>query len=218
MHYIQSTFKSFAAIILIVATITACNSNQSADSISDTASTPAYTTPGNPVQAQDTAANTSTDTAAMKMTPPTSTDTSKKKLTSGTASKKKGSALVKMMLPAPPKNHKVVKDKSDVYEYAEVMPSYRGGTAAIENYVTNNIDYPQNALDNSKEGRILVAFTVDENGKIKDAHLVSSKLGDGLDEEAVRVVSAMPAWTPGTVKGKPVKTRMTLPITFQIEE
>jgi len=215
MRYIQSNLKNIAAVIIIAATFAACNSNQSADNISDTASTPAYTSTDTSAKMQDT---TSTDTSAMKMTEPTSTDTSKKKLATGTTPKKKGIAVVKMLPPSPSKDHKIAKDKSGVYEYAEVMPSFPGGTNAIENYVTNNIEYPQTALDDSKEGRVLVAFTVDENGKIADAHSVSAKVGDGLDEEAVRVVSRMPNWTPGTVKGKPVKARMTLPITFQIQE
>ena len=59
---------------------------------------------------------------------------------------------------------------------------------------------------------------VDENGKVQSAKVVGSKLGDGLDEEAERVISTMPTWSAGMIKGKPVKTRVTVPITYQIEE
>jgi protein TonB len=217
MYYTQSSLKCFA-IIIIAAIFAACNANNSADKISDTASMPAYSSTDTTATTPDTttSATHAADTPAITMQP-ASTGTSGKNKTAG-ASSKKGHAVVKMLAPTPPKTHKIVMDKSGVYEYAEVMPSYPGGTTAIENYVTNRINYPQLALDDGKEGRVLIAFTVDENRKVTDAHSVSKKLGDGLDEEAVRVVSGMPGWAPGTVKGKPVNARMTLPITFQIEE
>jgi protein TonB len=59
---------------------------------------------------------------------------------------------------------------------------------------------------------------VDDNGRVTDAKVLGSNLGDGLDDEAVRVISQMPKWEPGKVKGKNVKTRLTLPITYRLEE
>ncbi len=100
----------------------------------------------------------------------------------------------------------------------EVRPAYPGGQSSLEDYITNNVEYPQAAVDNNKQGTVNVQFTVDENGNVSNAQVIGSKLGDGLDEEAVRVVSKMPKWTAGSVKGKNVKTRVTLPITFKIEE
>ncbi len=143
-------------------------------------------------------------------------DTSMNNNMASTTAKKKLKATVEIE-PAV-KNPKYTMDKSGVYANAEVVPSYNGGMSAIENYINNHIEYPQPALDDSKEGKVSIKFTVDEKGKVTDVHSVGTKLGDGLDEEAARVVSSMPDWTPGTVKGKPVKVGMTLPIEFKIEQ
>lgn len=109
-------------------------------------------------------------------------------------------------------------DRNGVYETTEVAPAYPGGQTALENYVSNHMEFPQMAIDDNKEGTVNVQFVVDENGKVQDAVVVGAKLGDGLDEEAERVISAMPKWTPGKVRGKSVKTRLTLPITLKIEQ
>jgi protein TonB len=109
-------------------------------------------------------------------------------------------------------------DKSGVYEMTEVRPSYPGGQKALEDYIANDIEYPQMAVDDNKEGTVNVQFIVDENGNVTNAKLLGADLGDGLSDEAVRVISKMPKWEPGKVKGKNVKTRLTLPVTYKIEE
>ena len=135
---------------------------------------------------------------------------------SATPSKKKRKVSIENV--ATTKHLKYTKDKEGVYDFSEVMPAFKSGSSDIEDYINNHIEYPQPALDDNKEGKVNVNFVVDENGKIANADAAGAKLGDGLDEEAVRVVSGMPGWTPGTVKGKPVKVRMSLPIVFKIEQ
>jgi protein TonB len=156
--------------------------------------------------AKDTTKTVGTDSATM--------DTSKAVSTVGHAKKKIKASLGEMATPA---SKKYRKDKSGVYDNAEVMPSFKGGTSAISDYVNNNINPSQTALDDSKAGTVRVMFTIDENGNVMNAHAMGAKLGDGLDEEAVRVVSAMPKWSPGTIHGKPVKVNLDLPITFKAE-
>jgi TonB family protein len=109
-------------------------------------------------------------------------------------------------------------DKDGVYEMTDARPVYPGGQAALENYVNNNIEFQQPAIDENTEGTVNVQFVVDENGNVANAKVVGKELGNGLDQEAVRVISNMPKWTPGKVKGKNVKTRVVLPITYKIEE
>jgi periplasmic protein TonB len=112
----------------------------------------------------------------------------------------------------------IEKDKEGVYSQAEVMPQFPGGKDALSSYVNDHLEYSQTALDQSTTGTVKVSFVVDENGKVMNAHLIgNSKIGNGLDEEALRVVSKMPTWKPGKVKGKNVKTRLELPINFQLE-
>jgi periplasmic protein TonB len=115
-------------------------------------------------------------------------------------------------------NDQVVKDKEGVYTNAEVMPAFPGGSDGLSGYVNDHIQYPQHAIDNNTAGTVKVSFVVDEKGKVIDAHVMGNeKVGNGLDEEALRVVNSMPAWKPGKVKGKNVKTRLELPISFQLE-
>lgn len=110
------------------------------------------------------------------------------------------------------------KDKMGYYNRTEVLPAYSGGQTALENYINNNIQYPQDAIDNNVEGVVKVQFGVDENGNVINVSTVGNKIGYGLEEEAIRVVSKMPKWTPGQIKGKNVKTWRTLPINYRLEE
>jgi periplasmic protein TonB len=112
---------------------------------------------------------------------------------------------------------KMVTDNQGYYNHAEVSPSYNGGQGAIESYITNNIEYPEEAVDDGIEGTVNVQFGIDENGNIANVKTLGPKLGYGLEEEAVKVVSNMGKWIPGTVKGKKVKTLMILPISYRLE-
>jgi TonB family protein len=146
----------------------------------------------------------------------TTTKTTNTSKTTTTVKKKRGK--VTSSVEPVNKNLKVQVDKSGVYETTEVRPSFPGGQSAIDDYINSNFEYPDNAVDNNTQGNVLVQFTVNENGKVSNAKVIGRKAGDGLDEEAERVISRMPKWTPGTVKGKPVKTNVVIPLTFRIEE
>lgn len=103
-----------------------------------------------------------------------------------------------------------------IYSRAEIRPSFPGGEKALAKFIQDNIVYPQNAIDEGVEGRVEVMFAVDENGRVYTPVVTGDRAGYGLDEEATRVVSKMPTWNPGQIKGKNVKSYYTLPITFQI--
>ncbi|HKO79638.1 MAG TPA: energy transducer TonB [Chitinophagaceae bacterium] len=132
--------------------------------------------------------------------------------------KAKKSGKVSTTVAADDTKVKMEKDKMGYYNRTEVLPAYNGGQTAIENYITNNIEYPQDAIDNNIEGVVTVQFGVDENGNVSNVSTIGNKIGYGLEEEAIRVVSKMPKWTPGQVKGKNVKTWRTLPINYRLEE
>ena len=113
---------------------------------------------------------------------------------------------------------KMIMDKEGVYNKATVMPEFPGGQTALSNYVNNHLDYTQQAIDDNTTGIVRVSFVIDENGKVTGAHLIDGgKIGNGLDEQALKVVGNMPLWKPGKVHGKNVKTRLELPINFQLE-
>ena len=115
------------------------------------------------------------------------------------------------------KNAKVEKDKNGVYTKVEVMPVYEGNDQALNDYVNSKIVYPEQAVENNIEGTVRVQFVVNENGTISDVKTVGTKLGYGLEEEAISVVRNLPKWTPGKVGGKNVKTRLSVPITYKLE-
>jgi periplasmic protein TonB len=113
---------------------------------------------------------------------------------------------------------KMVKDKDGVYNRAEVMPEYPGGQNALSTYINDQFSSDQIASDDNATGTVRVSFVVDEKGKVTDVHLLGDRRsGSSLDDQVVKVVNNMPAWTPGKVKGKNVKTRLELPIVFEFE-
>lgn len=109
-------------------------------------------------------------------------------------------------------------DDKGYYNYTETAPAYRDGQTSLENYITNNIEYPPDAMDNDAEGTVYVMFTIDENGKVGNAKTSGTKIGYGLEEEAIKVVNGMTNWTPGMNNGKKVKGWYTLPITYKLDE
>jgi TonB family protein len=136
--------------------------------------------------------------------------------TTQTPAKKKGRASISVTANAEA-GVKMEKDKMGYYNYTEILPAYNGGQAALESYINDNIEYPQEAIDNNVEGTVNVQFAVDEQGNVSNVRTIGNKVGYGLEEEAVKVVAAMPKWTPGMVKGKNVKTWRTLPIVYRLE-
>ena len=111
-------------------------------------------------------------------------------------------------------NKKAANDK--VLEKAEVMPEYPGGEQAMMKFVADNVKYPQEAIDKEVSGRVMVGFVVEKDGSISDVKVVKG-IGGGCDEEAVRVVNAMPKWKPGMDKGKPVRVSYIMPFTFKLQ-
>lgn len=109
------------------------------------------------------------------------------------------------------------KDAQGYYNYTETQPAFGGGNQALQTYFENNMSYTQEAIDNGIEGTVMVNFTIDETGNARNAKVTGSKLGYGLDEEAVRVVNTMTSWKPGQIGGKNVKAWYTLPVTFRLE-
>lgn len=102
-----------------------------------------------------------------------------------------------------------------VYEMVEKMPLYPGGINELFKYLAENIKYPEDAVKNKTQGKVVVSFIVSKTGEIKDIHIVRS-LSSSCDAEAVRVVQAMPKWEPGEQNGEKVNTKYTLPINFSL--
>ena len=101
------------------------------------------------------------------------------------------------------------------YSVVEVVPEFIGGQKELAKFITANMNYPEKARENNIQGKVYAAFIVEKDGTIRDIK-IRQGIGSGCDEEAIRLLKLSPKWKPGTIKGEPVTTYCTLPITFQL--
>ncbi len=112
---------------------------------------------------------------------------------------------------------KLTKVDGEIFSVVEDQPQFEGGEEKLFKYLGDNMRYPAAAERANVQGRVFVSFVVTKEGDIADVQILKG-LGFGCDEEAIRVVSRMPNWTPGKQSGKPVNVRFNLPIMFELEE
>ena len=113
-------------------------------------------------------------------------------------------------------NPDMTPDKYGVYQIVEEMPQYPGGENALMDYVSKNVVYPKEAQEKGISGRVFVSFIVEKDGSVSNVKVMRG-IGGGCDEEAVRVISGLPKWKPGKMKGKPVRVSYMMPITFRLQ-
>ncbi len=106
-------------------------------------------------------------------------------------------------------------ETDEIFQIVENPATFKGGVQAFYAYVQKNLKYPSQAQRMGMEGRVFVEFVVGKDGKITDVKVLRG-IGAGCDEEAVRVLKNSPAWNPGKQRGRPVRQRMVLPITFKL--
>lgn len=104
--------------------------------------------------------------------------------------------------------------KDTVYQVVDQAPEFPGGTSALMQFLGTNMKYPAEAAKAGIGGRVIVQFVITKDGTIQNPTVVRSA-DPMLDAEALRVVSSMPKWTPGKLKGANVNVRYTLPIAFR---
>ncbi|KAF5038413.1 hypothetical protein DSECCO2_554540 [anaerobic digester metagenome] len=104
-----------------------------------------------------------------------------------------------------------------VFNLVEKQPEFPGGQNALLEYLGSNIHYPKKARKKNIQGIVVVSFIVEPNGKVTTVNVLRG-IGGGCDEEAVRVVSSMPNWSPGYQRGKPVRVQYNLPIRFILHD
>ena len=99
----------------------------------------------------------------------------------------------------------------------ETMPQFPGGPTGLIKYLSERLVYPKLAEKNGIQGRVITSFVVNKDGSITDVKVVKS-VDSLLDKEAVRVVSLMPKWIPGTLNGKAVRVKYHIPVTFRLHD
>jgi len=109
----------------------------------------------------------------------------------------------------------VVKDST--YQIVERMPEFPGKQEGLNNFLSQNLHYPQKEWDAGISGKVYISFTVDQEGYVNNIReLRGIPGGPGLTQEAIRVVKLMPKWKPGMQAGKLVSVQYTLPFNFKI--
>lgn len=107
-------------------------------------------------------------------------------------------------------------DTDQVFQVVEVDPEFPGGMEALIKYLSENIKYPEQAKKDKIQGKVYISFVVEKDGSVADAKVLRG-IGGGCDEEALRVVNAMPKWTPGKQRNTPVRVQFNLPVVFKLQ-
>ena len=117
----------------------------------------------------------------------------------------------------PKEPHPQTTTQTKIHDAVEEMPEFNGGQLAMMEFLMNNMKYPQAAVKAKQQGKAVVGFVIRKDGTVSDVHITKSAGYAVLDEEAIRVVKAMPAWKPGKQKGEPVNVKYSVPITFKLK-
>ena len=103
--------------------------------------------------------------------------------------------------------------ENKVFTVAEQMPSFKGN---VNQWLSQNLTYPAVAAENGIEGRVIVKFVVEKDGRVTDVQVVRS-VDPALDRGAVNTVKRMPKWNPGMNNGQPARVWFTLPVNFKLQ-
>ena len=106
-----------------------------------------------------------------------------------------------------------VQEPDAVLTLVEEMPEFPGGSEALFAYMGKQTRYPEDAKEAGVQGKVFLSFVVELNGSISNVQVLRGAY-PSLDQEAIRVVKAMPSWSPGKQNGKPCRTKYNLPFAF----
>lgn len=110
---------------------------------------------------------------------------------------------------------KTTKTDEPVFEMVEVIPEYPGGEEARQKFIAQNIVYPPLAIENNKQGTVIIKFIVEKDGSVSNPEAIKN-FDEDCAKEAIRVVKLM-KWKPGEQRGKKVRVKMFLPIKFKLK-
>ena len=113
-------------------------------------------------------------------------------------------------------NEESVYNEVNEIDKVDEKPSFPGGESAMKSYLNSNVHYPDVAQENGVQGRVIVESIIEKDGSMSDVKVIRS-VDPSLDREALRVVKAMPKWTPAKLKGIPVRTKCTTPVVFRLQ-
>ena len=110
-----------------------------------------------------------------------------------------------------------VVEEDQPFLIAETMPSFQGGDLnTFRNWVQQNVKFPQIALENGIQGRVVLSFVIEKDGRLTNIQVLQTP-DRSLSEEAVRVLSKSPKWSPGKQRNQVVRVKYTLPVDFRVQ-
>ena len=107
-------------------------------------------------------------------------------------------------------------DSSMVYDFPEKMAQFPGPPDAMDLFIRKNLVYPANLRAAGVQGKVYVQFVVEKDGSLSNITIRMSSKNAELDQEAINVIKKMPNLIPGSIKGKSVRVKQTIPITFSL--
>ena len=122
---------------------------------------------------------------------------------------------IEVEAPGPKINDLGEMNKDEVFQVVEQQAEFPGGGAALFKWLRENIKYPEAASLNKIEGKVIMLFVVEKDGSISGI-TVRRSANEDFDNEAIRVLKAMPKWTPGKQRGVDVRSYFTLPVVFKL--
>jgi protein TonB len=96
-------------------------------------------------------------------------------------------------------------------------PVFPGGESGLMKFINDNIKYPEEAIANNIEGRVVLRFVVSTDGSVKRIELIKG-VDPLLNQEAMRVISSLPKWKPGKNNGNPAAVWFSVPVTFTLKK
>ncbi len=90
------------------------------------------------------------------------------------------------------------------------------GFPSLYEYLNRELNYPPEAIKDSTQGVITLNFVINRSGQPTELKIINS-LGSPFDKEAIRLIDNMPQWKPATLNGRPVDSKISIPLTFQIK-
>jgi len=107
-------------------------------------------------------------------------------------------------------------ETENAFDVVEEMPQFPGGAPELMKFLSMTVKYPVAAEKAGTQGRVIASFIVEKDGSISGAKVVKN-VSEELDAEALRVINAMPNWTPGKQNGQAVRVKYTIPISFRLK-
>jgi len=108
-------------------------------------------------------------------------------------------------------------DPNKIFTSVEKQPEFPGGIEKFYAFLGKNIRYPAVARENGTQGKVILQFVCERDGSLTDIRVVRG-IGDGCDEEAIRVLKSSPKWSPGIQNGRPVRCQYNIPVSFTLAE